>query len=249
MNFFYYIKEHKILFLFISIIINILLTIAMIFIVLNNNTNCSDNNSIKNVEEIKNNVDEEGINNYYVEVKGAVKNPGVYELDGNSIINDLIIKSGGFTKSAYTKNINLSRKVSNELVVYVYTQNEYKNIHKDNIVYVTKEVYIDSPCECSTYDINNCLDNGKSEVIASDKDTIYNNNENNSSINQESLKININTASKEELQTLSGIGSSKAEDIIKYREKSGLFKDISEITKVSGIGQTLYEKIKDSITI
>ena len=74
-------------------------------------------------------------------------------------------------------------------------------------------------------------------------------NQNNSSINQESLKININTASKEELQTLSGIGSSKAEDIIKYREKSGLFKNISEITKVSGIGQTLYEKIKDSITI
>ena len=60
-------------------------------------------------------------------------------------------------------------------------------------------------------------------------------------------KININTASKEELMSISGIGESIANKIISYR-KNTPFKTISDIKKVSGIGESLYEKIKDFIT-
>ena len=61
--------------------------------------------------------------------------------------------------------------------------------------------------------------------------------------------ININTASKEELKTLPGIGDGIAGKIIDYREKSGSFKTIEDIMKVSGIKDKLFSKIKDMITV
>ena len=62
-------------------------------------------------------------------------------------------------------------------------------------------------------------------------------------------KININTAGKEQLMKLPGIGESRAADIISYREKNGDFKSIDEIKKISGIKDNIFEKIKDLITI
>ncbi len=61
--------------------------------------------------------------------------------------------------------------------------------------------------------------------------------------------INLNTASKEELMTLTGIGESRALSIISYREQYGGFASTEDIMKVAGIGQGTYEKIKDSITV
>ncbi len=61
--------------------------------------------------------------------------------------------------------------------------------------------------------------------------------------------VNINTADKDELCTLSGIGESKAEDIIAYREKNGSFKKKEELMNISGIKESLFEKIVDKITI
>ena len=62
-------------------------------------------------------------------------------------------------------------------------------------------------------------------------------------------KININTASKEDLMELPGVGESKAEQIISYREKQGLFKCIEDIMSISGIKEGLFEKIKEYITV
>ena len=59
--------------------------------------------------------------------------------------------------------------------------------------------------------------------------------------------ININTADSDELNKINGIGKSKAEAIIKYREENGGFKSIEEIKNVSGIGEATFEKIKSSI--
>ncbi|MBR6404132.1 MAG: helix-hairpin-helix domain-containing protein [Eubacterium sp.] len=67
--------------------------------------------------------------------------------------------------------------------------------------------------------------------------------------NMSSGEIDINTASKEELMSLSGIGESKALDIISYRESHGGFSDITDIKNVSGIGDATYEKIKEQITV
>ncbi|QQZ10801.1 helix-hairpin-helix domain-containing protein [Heyndrickxia vini] len=62
-------------------------------------------------------------------------------------------------------------------------------------------------------------------------------------------KVNINNATSEQLQTISGIGPSKAAAIIEYREKQGLFKGIEDIKNVTGIGDKTFEKLKDSITV
>ena len=67
--------------------------------------------------------------------------------------------------------------------------------------------------------------------------------------NNKDNKININTANSAELDSLSGIGPSKAEAIIKYREENGNFKTIEEIKNVTGIGEGLFEKFKENITI
>ncbi len=62
-------------------------------------------------------------------------------------------------------------------------------------------------------------------------------------------KININTATVDQLDSLDGIGPSKAEAIIKYRETHGPFLKIEDITNVSGIGEKTFEKLKDYITV
>ncbi len=69
------------------------------------------------------------------------------------------------------------------------------------------------------------------------------------SSNKNSGKININTASLSELETLPGIGEVKANAIVQYRKEHGSFKTIHEITRVSGIGEKTFEKIKDLITV
>lgn len=65
----------------------------------------------------------------------------------------------------------------------------------------------------------------------------------------ESEKININTATVDELVTLNGIGKSTAESIIEYRKNNNGFLDIEEIMKVNGIGKSKFEAIKDYITV
>ena len=62
-------------------------------------------------------------------------------------------------------------------------------------------------------------------------------------------RININTAGKEELDKLPGIGSDRAQKIITYREQKGLFRNIEEIQNVSGIGKATFEKMREKITI
>ncbi|WP_333646003.1 helix-hairpin-helix domain-containing protein [Lacrimispora sp.] len=66
---------------------------------------------------------------------------------------------------------------------------------------------------------------------------------------QQKSKINLNTATKEQLMTLRGVGEAKAADIIKYRESHGGFQKIEDIMKISGIKEAAFQKIKDDITV
>lgn len=66
---------------------------------------------------------------------------------------------------------------------------------------------------------------------------------------QVSAKININTATADELDKLSGIGPATAQKIIDYRTQNGLFKTIEDIMNVSGIGEGKFEAIRDIISI
>lgn len=67
--------------------------------------------------------------------------------------------------------------------------------------------------------------------------------------NEDKRIVNINSADKSELMTLPGIGESKAEDIIRYREESGGFKSIEDLMNVNGIKEGIFQKLKDKITI
>lgn len=62
-------------------------------------------------------------------------------------------------------------------------------------------------------------------------------------------RVNLNTATKEELMTVPGIGNSKAESILAYRMEHGCFADVRDIMKIAGIKEGIFEKIKDSITV
>lgn len=166
---------------------------------------------------------------FYLEIKGAVKKPGVYEVEEDNIINDVIKMAGNFTKYAYTDNINLSKKVSQEMVIYVYTKSQYKEQKRIN----------QNVCQVKNYDISQCLDKKESTIILG--------NDINNKENEKGL-ININTADEQTLTTLSGIGSAKAKDIINYRLNNP-FQKVEDIMNVSGIGPAVYEKIKPYITV
>lgn len=66
---------------------------------------------------------------------------------------------------------------------------------------------------------------------------------------KEPLPVNINTADKELLMTLPGIGEAKAESILTYRKNAGPFQETGELKKVSGIGEAMFERIKDKIVV
>lgn len=189
----------------------------------------------KKEENISDNV--EVLSNIRVDVKGAVKKAGVYELDRNSRVIDAINLAGGFKSNASTKYLNLSKKISDEMVIYVYTTNQVKSMG------IKEE--IKEECNCPTVDTSICAG---SNIIVSDKNNNTNVEENKNET-EGSNKVSLNNASKEELMTLSGIGESKALAIIEYRSKNNGFKVLEDIMNVSGIGESLYNKIKDNITL
>ena len=164
----------------------------------------------------------------YVDIKGAVNNPGVYEVDSNSRIIDVIKKAGDLTEEADTSIINLSKKVNDEMYIIVYTKEEMQ-AYKEKLV-PAKEIVreIEKKIVCPDEKNDSCLLTDDSSNL----DKI----------------ININTASKEELESLPSIGPSKASAIIEYRENNK-FNKIEDIKNVNGIGDSLYEKIKDNIEV
>lgn len=167
-------------------------------------------------------------NKVLVDVKGEVNTPSVYELTTNNTVIDAINKAGGLTKIADTSNLNLSKKLTDEMVIIVYSKEEIKKMEEPKL-------------ECPP-----CND----ACIKEEDETAKLNEEKQSETKTEITgKININSATSEQLQTLDGIGEAKAKSIIEYREKNGNFQTIEDIKNVSGIGDSVYAKIKDNITV
>ena len=133
-------------------------------------------------------------------------------------------------------------EIRDEMVIVVYSNDEVANY---NVVKEQEEVkeeiciqeVINDACICVSDTVD---DKGGNEDKISD---------NINQENEKNQKVNINKASKDELMTLSKIGESKALAIIEYREKNGNFKSIEDIKNVSGIGDKLFEEIKEFITI
>ena len=168
----------------------------------------------------------------YCDIKGSVKSPGVYEIKEKSTINDIIKLAGGLTKNADTNNINLSKKVTDEMVIYIFNKDELKKkecICKNEYIYKCDKVPINTT-KTTTTTTKTSTTTTTTKVV-------------------ENKKININIATLEDLTTLNGIGTAKAKKIIEYREQNGLFKTIEDLLNVSGIGENLFEQIKDFIEV
>lgn len=176
-------------------------------------------------------------NTYKVDIKGAVAHPGVYEMEEEARVEDVILKSGGLTSDADTSVLNLSKSVKDEMVIIIYTKKELESMRKGN----TTIKYIEKECICPKLENNACIE----DKITNEKEIT----DSNESTTKPSGKISLNSASLKELTGLTGIGEKKAEAIIEYRNKNGGFKSIEEITKVSGIGASTFEKIKDQLTL
>lgn len=168
----------------------------------------------------------------FVDVKGAVNAPGVYELEDGKRVIDAINLAGGFSDKADTINVNLSKKLTDEMFIVIYTKQEIYNYKKSN---ETSNINCAS-FECVCPDVKNdaCIE--KNLKAENNKKEANN-------------KVSINNATKEDLMSLTGIGESKANAIINYRNENGLFKQIEDIKNVSGIGDSVFEKIKNNITL
>lgn len=149
-----------------------------------------------------------------VDVKGAVKKPGVYEVKNGMRVVDVIEMAGGMNQSADRKNINMALQLSDQQVVYVPIKGEVKD---SNI----------------TSNVSNANQQATTSTSSSGSSTV----------------VNINSATKEELLTLNGVGDKKADQIINYRDEQGNFKSIEDLKNVQGIGDKIFEGLKDSVTV
>lgn len=236
---------------YLIIIFLLLVTIAIVLIKPSRKvTNIVKEYSSNNIQDLSSSDDSK----IKVEIKGMVLNPGVYELENGKRVNDLIEVSGGLLENANTNYLNLSKKLKDEMIIIVYSNDEI-NSFKENKNSNYENIKIE--CNCPDTINNACMDIG--DISHEDNITYENNSENknsnsenknlDSNISDIDSKISINEASIEELTKVSGIGSSKAKSIIEYRKQNGNFKTIEDIMNVSGIGKSLFEKIKDYITV
>ena len=189
-----------------AFVCSLVLIIGALFYFNQNKTEDYSGVSFSNISNETNNKDEKAEDKHdekiFVDVKGAVKHPGVFETTKDKRVKDLIEEAGGLLDDADTSTLNLSQKVKDQMVIYVLKHGEKP-----------KQIS-DSSSSSSNTDV-----------------------------------ININTANKEQLMKISGVGKTKAEAIISYREKNGDFKKKEDITKVQGIGKATFEKIKDKIEV
>ncbi|HHQ0953097.1 TPA: helix-hairpin-helix domain-containing protein [Listeria innocua] len=161
-------------------------------------------NQTLNTEEKPQKEKKKNATHIYIDIKGAVRTPGVYKLPVDARVQDVVKVAGGLTEDADNSKLNLAEKLKDEMSIYVYKNGEA----------------------------------GSEEVV---KDDIE--------LSETDKKVNINSATKIDLQQVPGIGDSKATAIIEYREKEGLFQTIEDLKNVTGIGEKTVEKLKEYLDV
>lgn len=146
----------------------------------------------------------------YTDIKGSVKEPGIYSFSSEERVYDVLKRAGGLLEEADSDRINFSAKIEDQQVLYIPAVGEVLPEHLDQLA--------------------------SSEGKQSTADS-------------EPSKININTASPSELQQIPGIGSVKAQEIIRFREENGSFQKVEDLQEISGIGEKTVEKLKNFVTI
>ena len=138
----------------------------------------------------------------FVDIKGAVKNPGVYQMKVGDRVKDALEAAGGLTEEADSQKVNLAKRLEDQMVIVVTKVGEE-----------AEEIPAGATSKEATKE----------------------------------GKVNINTATVEELKTLKGVGEKKAEAIIEYRKKNGSFQTKEDLMKVRGIGKKLFESFQERI--
>lgn len=161
-------------------------------------------NQTLNTEEKPQKEEKKIATHIYIDIKGAVRTPGVYKLPVDARVQDVVKVAGGLTEDADNSKLNLAEKLKDEMSIYVYKKGEA----------------------------------GSEEVVKDDIES-----------SETDKKVNINSATKVDLQQVPGIGDSKATAIIEYREKEGLFQTIEDLKNVTGIGEKTVEKLKEYLDV
>lgn len=158
----------------------------------------------------------------YVDVCGAVANPGVFELAAGSRVFQVIEAAGGYLPEAVENCVNRAGVLTDGQQLYILTREEMEQ---------------QGMSQAELANASNVSGSGNSrntEAVSS---------------GQQDNRININTADEAQLTTLTGIGATRAQAIIAYREENGPFAVIEDIMNVQGIKEGTFAKIKDEIVV
>ena len=161
----------------------------------------------------------------YVDVCGAIANPGVFQLATGSRVFQAIEAAGGYLPEAVQNCVNRAGVLTDGQQLYILTQEEMERQGLD-------------PAEmagASDGQMNGSAGTGQNTGIAAQA--------------QQDNRININTADETQLTTLTGIGATRAQAIIAYRQENGPFAAIEDIMNVQGIKEGTFAKIKDEIVV
>ena len=154
---------------------------------------------------------------------GEVAAPGVYELPAGSRMYEAVEKAGGMTSEAAQESVNLAQAIEDGQQLRIPSREEIRKYQETG------------------KDVSGLLGAGGAAGNGSESAS--------QKSGSSAALINLNTASKEELMTLNGIGAARAEAILSYREQKGGFRTIEDIMKVPGIKNAAFQKIKDKITV
>jgi competence protein ComEA len=177
----------------------------------------------------------------YVDVSGALKKPGVYCLEDSALVIDAVNKAGGFSKDASIdfihRKINLAQPLVNNQKLYFPKKKE--------LVYELKPLLDEGKSISATYNEPVTQLPTTEPYIDQNPPPLSPSGTTNPTNNQDSECVNINTATKEQLTTLNGVGESTAEKIIMGRP----YTTVEDLLNVSGIGEATLAKFKDMVCI
>lgn len=145
-----------------------------------------------------------------VDVKGAVKKPGIYKLSRNARVNEALKAAGGETGDADINQVNLAKQLTDAQVIYIPRQGEK-----------TPGSFAEN------------IQSSSGEEAASTEQEI----------------VNINTATKDQLRKITGIGDKKADLILQYRQQHGNFNSIDDLKNINGFGEKTVAKLKPSLAV
>lgn len=169
----------------------------------------------------------------YVDVCGAVEQPGVYCLEEGARVCDAVRAAGGFSLAAVETSVNQARVLTDQEQLYVYTQEELEALEAGEYPGTTA----------------GALGLDRAAGTEGEPDGAGASGSSGDRSGAEAGKVNLNTATAAQLETLPGIGAAKAEAILSYRREKGSFRSVQELKNVSGIGDATYAGLEDYITV